>query len=370
MDLAMSLDIRCLNCGRPYPPGETPYRCPKCGGLFDFHSALKFDSGAVDASQPGIWQYRAAFGLPGSVSPVSLGEGQTPLLWCEVWGRQVAFKAEYLNPTGSFKDRGMSLLVSFLKSRGVRAAVEDSSGNAGAAFAAYATRAGIEAGVYISAAASGPKRQQIEALGAQVYPVDGSRADVSEAVRRVADSGVVYASHAYLPQVLPGYATAAYEIYDQLGGAPSALVTPVGQGGLYLGLYRGFEALYHAGLISAIPRMIGVQAQACAPLWVLSTMGVSAMGFVTEGETLAEGIRTRNPVRGDALLQVNEASHGAFVPVDEAEILRGRDELAHRGLYVESTAAVVWNALEQVLSQLPDPVVVLLTGSGYKAATS
>src|SRR5258706_365002 len=103
-------------------------------------------------------------------------------------------------------------------------------------------------------------------------------------------------------------------------------------------------------------------------LWVLATVGFSGMGFVTEGQTLAEGVRVRYPLRAGEIRQVVEAGHGSFVAVDEADILPGRDELAHRGLYVEPTSAIVWNALEQVLQNFPDPVVVMLTGSGYKSA--
>ena len=134
-------------------------------------------------SQPGIWRYRHTFtGLPADFPAVSLGEGSTPLLWAEAFGRQVAFKCEYLNPTGSFKDRGTTVITTFLKSRGVTAAVEDSSGNAGASFAAYAARAGIKAGIYVPAAASGPKRQQIEFYGAELHPIEGTRSDVTTAL--------------------------------------------------------------------------------------------------------------------------------------------------------------------------------------------
>jgi threonine synthase len=366
MDSAMK--IACLNCGRPYPDEGTPYNCPKCGGLFDV-SPLEFDPAQVDTSQPGIWRYRHTFtGLPVTCSAVSLGEGSTPLIWSEAFGRQVAFKCEYLNPTGSFKDRGTTVITTFLQSRGVTAAVEDSSGNAGASFAAYAAHAGIKAGVYVPAGASGPKRQQIEFCGAELHPVEGARSDVTAALESKIGrfSNVAYASHAYLPVNIPGYATAAYEIFEQIGGAPGAIVVPAGQGGLLLGLYRGFDALRGAGLVKSLPYMIGVQARACSPLWVLSTAGMSAYGFVTEGQTLAEGVRVKRPLRAGALLQMVEAGHGEFVPVDEIDILRGRDELAKRGLYVEPTSAIVWSALEQTLERLPDPVAVMLTGSGYK----
>jgi threonine synthase len=143
---------------------------------------------------------------------------------------------------------------------------------------------------------------------------------------------------------------------------------PAGQGGLLLGIHRGFEALQRAGLAPSIPRMIGVQARACAPLWAMFSGGRQALGFVAENRTLAEGVRVRFPVRGDAVLDAVQSSRGAILAVDEEDILPGRDALARLGLYVEPTSAIVWTALAQSLDDLPDPVVVVLTGSGYKFA--
>jgi threonine synthase len=256
-----------------------------------------------------------------------------------------------------------------LKSRGVTEAVEDSSGNAGASFAAYAARAEIKARIYVPASASGPKLEQICTFGAEMIPVSGSRADVTTAVLKAANANVTYASHAYLPFNIPGYATVAYEIYEQLSTMPSAIISPVGQGGLLLGAYRGFDAIRQSGIFTSLPCMIGVQARACAPLWTMLAYGPAAMGFVSEGQTLAEGVKVKMPVRGDAVLRAVQSTQGTVVAVDEENILSGRDELARRGLYVEPTTAIVWDALEQLLAKLPDPVVVLLTGSGYKSLT-
>ena len=365
--------IFCTNCRQPYPAEGFPYRCPKCGGIYDFAAPPVYDPAQVERSQAGIWRYRHTFGLPAEAEAISLGEGNTPLLWAEACGRRVAFKCEFLNPTGSFKDRGSTLLAAWLKRRGVTEAVEDSSGNAGASFAAYAARAGMKARVFVPASACGPKRKQIEAYGAELVPVPGARAEAAEAVKKEADSGAAYASHAYLPFNIPGYATAAYEIVEQLGEMPAAVVLPAGQGGLLLGLYRGFEALCAANLIieeagagMKIPRLIGVQARACAPLWVLFTAGREGLELVAENQTLAEGVRVRFPLRGDAVLRSATASGGAFIAVDEEDILPGRDELARRGFYVEPTSAIVWSALAQTIADLPEPVVVILTGSGYK----
>jgi threonine synthase len=361
------ITIACTNCGRVYPLDGTPFKCTVCGGIFDIPEPLPYDPIKIDLSQPGIWKYRHTFGLPDGAEAVSLGEGNTPLRWADVMGRKVAFKCEYENPTGSFKDRGSSVITGFLKSRGVREVVEDSSGNAGASLAGYVPRAEIRARIFVPASASGPKRNQIGSYGAEIVPVPGSRSDVTTAVLKEAEKGAVYASHAYMPFNLPGYATAAYEIYEQLGTMPSAVITPCGQGGLLLGLARGFDAIRQSGQFVQMPKMIGVQARACAPMWVMSTIGMAGMGFVTEGHTLAEGVKVRNPVRGDALLKAVKSTQGSFVAVDEEHILRGRDELKKRGFSVEPTSALVWNALEQVISELKDPIVVLLTGAGFKS---
>ena len=141
--------ILCSSCGEPYPMSGAPVRCPSCNDLFDFHGSLKFDPKMIDTSQAGLWRYRPSLCLPTKAEVVTLGEGNTPLVWDEWHGRKVGLKLESLNPSGSYKDRGSSVLAAFLKSRGVLDAVEDSSGNAGASFAAYAARAGIRTRIFV-----------------------------------------------------------------------------------------------------------------------------------------------------------------------------------------------------------------------------
>ena len=360
-------EIICTNCRRAYPEQGVPYRCPTCGGLFDFTSPPPFDPSRVEQALPGLWRYRHALGLPPGAPQVHLGEGTTPLVWARAFEREVAWKLEFTNPTGSFKDRGSSVLTSFLRSKGVQTALEDSSGNAGASFAAYAARAGLHARIFIPASTSGPKRSQIEAYGAEIVQIPGPRSNAAEAVRQAVDrEGLVYASHAYMPHNLMGYATLAYELFEQMAEPPGTIILPVGQGGLLLGLQRGFLALQQAGLVRSLPRMVGVQALACAPLWALSSYGAEGLGWTSEGDTLAEGVRVSLPLRGDAVLQAVERSGGCFIAVDESEILPGRDQLARLGLYVEPTSALVWSALAQVAANSPEPIAVILTGSGLK----
>jgi threonine synthase len=251
-----------------------------------------------------------------------------------------------------------------IKARGIVEALEDSSGNAGASFAAYAARAGIRARVFIPETASGPKRKQIEMYGAELVAVRGPRSNATQAALNAARSGMAYASHACLPFNIPGYATCAYEIVEQLGGAPGAVILPAGQGGFLLGLGRGFQALQRAGLTGRIPQLVGVQVRTCAPLFSLWNGG--HMDDIRESDTLAEGVRIRRPLRAAAVVAITRESGGRFQSVEEAYILPGRDALARLGFYVEPTSALVWHILEETLPDFPDPVVAILTGSGYK----
>ncbi len=357
----------CTNCGRGLPQ-EFAHRCPTCNGVFDVAApGLTYDPQAVDAGAPGIWRYRHSFGLPEGAPQVTLGEGNTPLVAAEVGGRRVYFKVEGQNPTGSFKDRLTAVEMSHLLASGVSEAVEDSSGNAGASFAAYAARAGLRGRVFVPDYAAGPKRAQIERYGAEIVRIMGPRSEAAKAAQRAVEAGAAYASHAYLPHGLAGLATLAYEVTEQLGQAPGAVIAPAGHGSLLLGLAYGFNALQAAGMTAAVPALVGVQAMACAPLWALTQRGAAGLGFVTEGDTLAEGVRVRTPVRGDALLRLGQNQPIHFLAVEEEDILPGRDHLARLGFYVEPTSAIVWKALELILEQARDPVVVVLTGHGLKA---
>ncbi len=293
------MDITCIKCDHVYPGEGLPYVCIHCGGLFDFCHPFSFSAAHVDKHQPGIWRYAHTFGIAPGYKPVSLGEGNTPLIWADIFGRRIAFKCEDQNPTGSFKDRGSAVLATWLKLRGIREVVEDSSGNAGASIAAYAARVGIKARVYVPETATGPKRRQIEAYGAELVQVPGERKKASEAVRHAAEKGSIYASHAYLPFNLPGYATIAYELYEQLGNKmPGAVIMPAGQGGLLLGVARGMEALRIANCFQkSMTKIIAVQARGCAPLWERFYNRWVAIETAAGNSTIAEGVRVIDPIR-------------------------------------------------------------------------
>ncbi len=358
--------IRCRKCQKQFPIDKFPHRCPDCGGFFGFGEGLKFSSASIERNLPGIWRYRESFSLPLQAPVISLGEGNTPLIWSDLFGKNIGFKLESQNPTGSFKDRGTAVLASWLLAANVDYAVEDSSGNAGASFAAYAARSGIQGKVFIPSSASGPKRTQIERYGAEVLPVPGPRSKAAEAVLEEVHAGAVYASHAYLPHGTAGIATIAYELVEQLGGCPGTILVPVGHGSLLLGIALGFQALLASGEISRLPRLVGVQAAVIDPLYEAFTAGNSFLGKTIEGKTLAEGVAISNPYHGEEVLAAVRESEGLFLKVAEQDILDGHNELARLGLYVELTSALVWNGLEQIHAIMPEPIICILTGHGLK----
>jgi L-threonine synthase (EC 4.2.3.1) len=240
--------LHCPDCETSYDAGlDEPFRCD-CGHplelavdpLADLPETADPVSYARLDSRRGPWAFEEFL----AVSPqVTLGEGFTPLVTAPDWDAQ--FKLEYVSPTGSFKDRGAATIVSRAVALGVDRVLEDSSGNAGAAVATYAARAGIDADVYVPADVSGSKLMAIQRTGARPVRVEGDRAAVTEACLEAVDDGDGwYASHAWQPAFLSGTKTFAFEVAAQRGWtAPDAVVVPVGHGTLLLGAYRGFTAL-------------------------------------------------------------------------------------------------------------------------------
>jgi threonine synthase len=360
--------VQCSACGREYPVLACLWRCPQCGGVLELSELAAFDRSRLEAQQPGMWRYRHTFPFGEDVAPVSFGEGGTPLVASQVDGRAVHFKLDHLNPTGSFKDRGMAVLATALVAAGISEAVEDSSGNAGASFSAYMARAGIRGRVFVPESASPAKRAQIALYGAEVVPISGPRSQAALAARTAAEGGQVYASHNYNPICLAGWMTVAFELWEELGQAPDWVITPAGYGSNVLSMDRGFRMLLAAGLIDRLPRLVAVQARACAPLWLEKAFGPERAAAAEEGATLAEGIRVIRPVRPAQILAAISRSGGDVIAVDEDDIGPGRVALGRLGYFVEPTSAVVWSALQQIMrrSAAGEAVVVILTGNGLK----
>lgn len=359
----MECRYKCTRCGREYSLAAPVWRC-ECGSTLSVEcSGFEFEP---LAGVRGMWRYRRSLPLLPGAEPVTLGEGGTPLVRARLFGLRVLLKLEYLNPTGSFKDRGSSLAVTNLRAAGVGEVVLDSSGNAGASMSAYAAAAGLKCRVYVPAGAPRGKVAQIRAYGAEVVEVEGGR---GEATRRALAElgGAFYASHLWSPFFPEASATIAYEVFEELG-TPDAAVVPVGSGGLLIGVFEGFRRLRDHGYAPEVPRVYAVQSAANAPLY--AAVYGRQPGF-RESEVLADGLAVPEPPRLGEAAECVRSSRGGVVVVSNEGIAQGIRTLARMGLLVEPTSATVVPALHELvergeLSQ-GDEVLAPLTGFGLKA---
>jgi threonine synthase len=356
--------------GATYPLGTPRWRGDS-GGHVNLGAAPGLRRGDIDGSDNSLWRYRKAL-LVDAGDAVTMGEGWTPLVNAEWDGIAVDLKLEFMMPTGSFKDRGMTVMVSYLRSRGVVHVLEDSSGNAGASLSAYCARAGMRCRILVPETASYPKIAQIAACGAEVITIKGSRQDVADAALAMS-SEIFYASHNWQPFFAEGTKTLAYELWEQLGfRAPDSVVVPVGYGANVLGCERGFAELLHHGEIRRMPRLYGVQAVNCAPYYAAFRAGVEHLMPVTVTPTVAEGIASSRPTRMREVLAPVRASGGEIVAVTEDEIVRALAALAKKGFYVEPTSAAAAAGLSQLIARgaikRGETTVLVLTGTGLKAS--
>jgi len=363
--------VRCAECGNETDFSLDLWRCA-CGGAWEPASLSPFDPDKIRTQDHSIWRYGDLLDVDSHTEKIQMGVGWTPLVPVAINDRKVHLKLEYLSPSGSFKDRGVNVMVNQLVNMGVKTVIEDSSGNAGASLAAHAARFGIEAEIYVPAYASLAKQYQIKVYGADVIPIPGSRKAAEEAAQRAVGPGKAYASHAYNPAYLVGQMTAAYEIWEQLGRkAPNWLIFPVAQGGLFLGCWFGFRQLLGAGLILEMPHLVAVQAAKIAPFYQAWVKGLTNIPAIeAAGPTLAEGVAISKPVRAKRLLQALKETDGRVAAISEDGIRQAQKALAHLGYFVEPTSALVYAGYQKIKSEIDenDTVVLTLTGNGLKGS--
>lgn len=325
----------CPKCSQTYPLDTFEYKC-SCGGLFSF------------SKQPNEQ-------IPVSVT---LGEVVTPILERQIHGINLQLKLDYYMPTGSFKDRGAFATVNMMKHLGITEVVEDSSGNAGAAFAGYCAAAGIKCHIYLPASTSPGKIKQIAAYGANVVKIEGTRDDVSAAILQAAKT-TYYASHVYNPSFFEGTKSLAHEIAAQVG-IPDYIVVPAGNGTMLLGVYIGFKEL------GKLPKIIAVQSAHCTPVYS-KFHGKTAMAPTA---TVAEGIAVGTPMRIDEMISAVRESGGEFIIVEDDSVEQMQQELSKMGIYIEPTSGVTVAGALQYFKDKPETqnaqIVVPLTGSGLK----
>ena len=345
--------------------------CSACGGLLEPAPRPVRSAGeVVPGPAPGIWAWSHLLGLEPGAGALTLGEAGIPLLALRRWGERSGFGScqamlEYRSPSGSFKDRGAVLAAWRLARAGYKNLVEDSSGNAGAALAAYGAAAGLKCHVFAPGRADPPKLAQIKACGARVTVVPGAReAAQAAAISAAGEPGSVYASHVRDPGFLLGMKTFAYELFFRSGGKfPDHVVFPTGNGGLLLGTHLALTDM--AGLAGAgSVRLHAAQAQSCAPLAGGEEAGAT-------GPTIAGGIAVAAPERIGQIRAALAARGGEVVTVSDNQIKQARADLAaDEGVYVEPTAAAGFAAAaEMVRAGLIGPdesVAIPATGTGLK----
>lgn len=360
----------CTECGVSYTLNEPLWRC-RCGGLLDVEFQPRFERKKIKRRKPTMWRYREAIPIEKDSDIVSFDEGFTPLIKIPISGRLIWVKQEQLFPTGSYKDRGSSVLVSQIKSLKLSHIAEDSSGNAGSSISAYCAKIGVSCDIYVPESTLPGKLAQVELYGARLHLVPGNREDTASAVMEAAKTHY-YASHSWNPFFFQGVKTFAYEICEQLDWkAPDTIILPVGNGSLLLGAAIGFNDLLRAGIISTLPRLIAIQAENCAPLFQAFKNNLPELPRLDCLKTVAEGIAIAAPIRWKHILKAITASGGDMIAVREDAINSALYDICRSGFYIEPTSAVAIAGVREYLKhehpKQKEVIISVFTGHGLKA---
>jgi len=369
----------CNRCGSTFP--VTPiYSCRKCGGIL----RVDYDNEKlnIDKSSSNILIRYSNF-LPINVKTlVTLGEGNTPLTrapklakWLGI--RELLVKNEGCNPTGSFKDRPISIGISKAKDFGFDTVVIASSGNAGASVGAYAAKAGLKSIVMVPEGTPLPKIFQTLSYGAQIIIVKGTFSFCFTLAKKAAENlrWANLATTFLNPFTVEGNKSIAYEIIESLREkVPDVIVIPLGAGPLLAGIWWGFKDLYKLGLIKNLPRLIGVQAEACSPIAKAFVESRKVQPWRKEYKTTASGIADSMDGysdEGDLVIDIVKESRGFITTVNENEIKESVRALAQlEGIYAEPSGAVTIKAIQKMRAQgwiePSDCVVSIVTGNGLK----
>lgn len=323
-----------------------------------------------------LWRYREVLPLPSHTEPVSLGEGGTPLLRAKKFGGEVDLwiKDESLNPTQSFKARGMSVAVSMAKYLGATKLAVPSAGNAAGALAAYAARAGLEAHIFMPRDTPAANIIECRESGAHVTLIDGLITDCgAEIARRKAKEGWFDMSTLKEPYRVEGKKTLGYELAEQLDWhLPDVVLYPTGGGTGLIGMWKAFDEMETLGWIDAKrPRMFGVQARGCAPIVNAFDAGNEAAAEIPDAHTMAAGLRVPKAIGDFLILNILRRSNGGAIAIDDEEMIRVTREVgSSEGLFVAPEAAACFAALKSLRSSgkihSGERVVIFNTGSGIK----
>jgi len=375
--------LECINCKSEYPMDETLYNCKKCGDLLEVKldlEDLKRRLEKVDWKRRSIsvWKYREFLPISDESKIITLQEGGTPLYKCERLAERLGIKNLYVknegaNPTGSFKDRGMTVGVSKALEFNVKTVICASTGNTSASLAAYAARAGLNCVVLIphGKIALG-KLSQAMMYGAKVVAVKGNFDAALKIVVNASKTFGLYLLNSINPFRIEGQKTAAFEICEQLGWkAPDRIIIPVGNAGNITAYWKGFRELEAIEIIKELPRMTGVQASGASPIVNAFANGSERIEPVSDPETIATAIRIGSPVNWKRALKAIRESGGVAVAVTDDEIIYAQKLLATtEGIFVEPASAASIAGLKKLIESgeigSEETVVCIATGHGLK----
>jgi len=366
--------LTCFLCGKSQPADRLQTVCPDDGRPLRVDLDLKpgdFNKEDLKGRVPSMWRYQEV--LP-QVEPVSLGEGLTPLHKAERLHPNWLVKDEAVNPTASFKARGMSTAVSIAKHLGAQKLAVPSAGNAGGALAAYAAKAGLEAFVFMPQ--DTPRACIVEAQmhGAQVFLIDGLINDcAAEIGRRKEQEGWFDMSTLKEPYRVEGKKTMGYELAEQLDWQlPDVIVYPTGGGTGLVGMAKAFDEMEALGWIgSKRPRFVSVQAEGCAPIATAFLNGERFAELFPNAHTSASGLRVPKAIGDFIMLDMLRAQHGTAVTVTDEEMVAGAKEIARKtGIFAAPEGGATLAAAQHLLKtgwiKEEDQVVLFNTGSGVK----
>lgn len=363
--------LKCVNCGAEHEASPHLFTCPKCGGLLEARlTRLQWSPRGR-----GVWRYRSML-PPVKGEPVTMGEGSTPLVKSRVYPG-LYLKFEGSNPTGSFKDRGMTLATTIARDSGARAVIAASTGNTAASVAAYARRAGLTPYIFLprGRVARGKILQSI-AYGATIVWVEGSFDHALGIAMRLAfERPEYYPMNSINPWRLEGQKTLVYEVIEELGRTPTHFIYPVGNAGNISAGWKAARELMEAGVIEQMPRFHGVQAEGAKPIAEAFSKGLSQPVFTDHPETIASAIRIGRPVNWPKAMSAIKDSRGTAMSVGDEEILSAQRRLAREeGLIVEPASASAYagylKLLEEGVIERDEETVVVLTGHGLKDPAS
>jgi threonine synthase len=373
--------LECTSCGLRHDWSRLQNLCTACQkplfAIVDLAAAGRtLTREALATREKSLWRYREVLPLPASVEPVSLGEGGTPLLRAERFApdADLWIKDESLNPTQSFKARGMAVAVSMAKYLGATRLAAPSAGNAGGALAAYAARAGLEAHIFMPR--DTPRANIIECreLGASVTLIDGLITDCgAEIARRKNDEGWFDMSTLKEPYRVEGKKTLGYELAEQLSWQlPDVILYPTGGGTGLVGMWKAFDEMETLGWIdNKRPRMFSVQASGCAPIVRAFEAGKASAAEFPDAHTCASGLRVPKAVGDFIILKILRESNGGALAVDDEEMIRVVREVgSSEGLFVAPESAACFAAFKSLRAsgkiRSDERVVIFNTGSGIK----